>query len=238
MKRFDLALVIAAACLWMGSATPGLADGAPPPVSNAAAATAAASTPAPSTPAPTPTAPPAPPTSAPASQAVVLYIAPEISDRKWSKASPLFRPIFLLDDNLNDVGHTLQLRLSSLVNSVSPGATVVTSPEPNSGAKFYVVPTIKRLDQISGMFAWDDLSYVIELEWRVTDANGAVVLLDTVKGEAKGKFGTSFTAATNARRIEGEMLDKAMADSEALLKPVLSAGQAQASPPPPSKSPG
>jgi hypothetical protein len=163
----------------------------------------------------------------------VLYIAPEITSRKWSNASPLFRPIFLLDDHLNDVGRVIQTRLTSLVTSLSPGATVVTSPKTHGGAKLYIVPTIKRLDQISGMFAWDDLSYVIELEWRVTDTNGAVLLLDTAKGEAKGKFGTSFTAADNATRIEGAMLDQAMANSEALLKPVVAAGQPPASPPAP-----
>jgi hypothetical protein len=168
----------------------------------------------------------------------VLYIAPEITNRKWSTAPALFRPVFLLDDNLNNVGQVLQSRLSSLVTSLSPGVTVVASPQP-SGATLYIVPTIKRLDQISGMFAWDDLSYVIELEWRVTDANGAVVLLDTAKGEAKGKFGTAFTAGANGERIEGAMLDQAMANSEALLKPVLAASQGPTPPTPPAppKSP-
>ena len=143
----------------------------------------------------------------------------------------LFRPIFLADDNLNNVGETMHQRLSALITSLSPSATVVDSPQAGGGARLYIVPTVKRLDQISGMFAWDDLQYVIELEWRVTDASGAVVLLETVKGEAKGKFGTSFTAAANAQRYEDEMLDKAMADSAALLKPVVAAAPVQASAP-------
>jgi hypothetical protein len=248
MKRLDLALVVAVTGFWLGSATPGLAEGALPPTSNSAtpAATNAPSPAAPppasnaaAPPATTAPSPTAPSTSSPpaASQSVVLYIDPEITKRKWSNAPMLFRPIFLADENLNDVGQNVHQRLSALVTSLSPGATVVDSPQPGSGARLYIVPTVKRLDQISGMFAWDDLSYVIELEWRVTDASGAVVLLETVKGEAKGKFGTSFTAAANAQRYEDEMFDQAMANSKALLKPVLAPDQAQASPPTPPKSP-
>lgn len=212
MKRSDIAL--AAACLLLGSAKAGFAEEAPA----AAPATSAQTATAPAASADQPAA---------TSNAVVLYIDPQITDRKWSKASVLFRPIYLTDDGLNDVGKTVTARLTGLVTKLVPDATVVTTPQSGGGVKYYIVPTVKRLDQIAGAFAWNDNSYVMELEWRVTDRNGTVVLLDTVKGEAKGKFGTSFTAANNAKRIEGEMLDQAMASSETLLRPILTADASQ-----------
>jgi hypothetical protein len=231
MTRHPLAVAAAAAGICLAMATASLAADAPsttsppPPASNDATMTAA---PATNAPIPADGAPPvaasAPAAANSASDSVVVYIAPEITNRKWSNQSVLFRPIFLVSDQMNNVGKVVTDRITTLVATLSPDAKVVTSPASSGGAKFYIVPTIKRLDQISGMFAWDDLSYVIELEWRVTDQTGAVVLLDTAKGEAKGKFGTSFTATSNAERIEGEMLDQAMAQSATLLKPIL-AGQ-------------
>jgi hypothetical protein len=240
MKRCVFA--VAAACLSLAFISASAAADTPPPDSAPASATSAppaeatpaqaapvaaapAASPAPATAATSPTMPGS--DQAAAGNAVVVYIDPAITDRKWSNQPYLLRPVFLTGE-LNNVGKEITSRITKVVTSFAPNATVVTSPAQNGGAKFYIVPTIKRLEQISGTFAWDDLSYVIELEWRVTDSHGAVVLLDTVKGEAKGKFGTSFSAAGNATRYEFSMLDQAMSQSEALLKPILADTQAAA----------
>src|SRR5579859_2209251 len=98
MKRYDLAL--AGACLLLGSAGAALADETP--AAPAPAAPAAASAPA------------AAPDQPAASNAVVLYIDPQITARKWSKASVLLRPIYLTDDGLNDVGKTVTGRLTGV----------------------------------------------------------------------------------------------------------------------------
>jgi hypothetical protein len=71
------------------------------------------------------------------------------------------------------------------------------------------------------MFAWSKDRYTLVLEWRVTDAKGSTVLLDTVIGEGTGAGGNAFSAHDQAIKIFKALMDDTFAKSRALLTPAL-----------------
>jgi hypothetical protein len=201
------------------SQTPAAAPASPPAADSSAPA-------APPSPAP---AVPVAPTAAPAASAqahipVVLVITPELRAIQWTHSPELLRPMYQLGD-ANDIGAATDVAIEDLLKPMPLDVTVVASADEAqkaAGALYVLTPTIQRYEEHNqGITTFAPFVETVVVQWKVVDAKGNTVLLDTAVATATGKLGNNFIAADRAKKIETQMLDDLKAKSTALLQPVL-----------------
>jgi hypothetical protein len=201
-----------------------------PAASPAASSAPAASASAPDAQAPT-TPPASPPPAAAAAPAaagapipVALVITPEFKAVVWSHASELMRPMYLLGD-VNNLGKATSLTLEQTLKAMGLDVHVVESADEAqrlSAISYVLTPTIQRFEEHNkGLTTFAPFEETIVVQWKVVDAKGNTVLLDTALATAIGKLGNNFVAAEHAKAIEKKMLADLQDKSTALLHPVL-----------------
>jgi len=123
------------------------------------------------------------------------------------------------------IGQATVVALEDLLNKMALDVHVVASPDEAqkvSGVTYVLEPTLQRYEEHNqGITTFAPFVETVVVQWKVTDAKGATVLLDTVLATATGKLGNNFIAADRAQKIENQMLDDLKAKSTALLQPVL-----------------
>jgi hypothetical protein len=175
-----------------------------------------------------PTSPPAPTASptvvTPPRTSVALVITPELRAIVWSHTPELLRPMYEVGD-VNNLGQATESALEDLLKTMALDVHVVASPEEAqkvSGASYVLVPAIQRYEEHNqGLTTFAPFVETIVVQWKVTDAQGNTVLLDTALASATGKLGNNFIAATRAQDIQNKMLADLKTKSTALLQPVL-----------------
>lgn len=153
-------------------------------------------------------------TPGPAKMLVALVVSDELKSSKWGEKSWGGKGVNNLSDAI--VSHA-----TAMLSDMGDDARTVTPSDRIEGAQYYVTPVIKRAEQAPGTFAWSKDRYTLALEWRVTDAKGATILLDTVVGEGTAAGGNTFTAHDQAIKIFKLLMDDTCTKSRALLTPVL-----------------
>jgi hypothetical protein len=155
---------------------------------------------------------------------VALVITPDLKAIVWTKTPELLRPMYQVGD-VNDLGQATEDACVDLLKTMALDVHVVASPDEAqtvSGARYFLVPTIQRYEEHNqGLTTFAPFVETIVVQWKVTDAKGNTVLLDTVLATATGKLGNNFISATRAENIEDKMLADLKTKSTALLQPVL-----------------
>lgn len=62
-----------------------------------------------------------------------------------------------------------------------------------------ITPRLVSVDQSCGIWAWNECTFTISLEWSLNDTNGNLLWVDTAKGTGTNEMGTSFTQNARTR---------------------------------------
>ena len=131
---------------------------------------------------------------------VALVITPELRAEQWKSTRG--------DQVTARVGEPLAIYAEKMLRSISSDVTVVRDAADAPAADFIVVPRPPRIEHASELWAHQQQTFTMALEWRVTGRDGRVLLQDTVVGEGRDNVGTSIS---HLRRL-GDTFRLAMDD--------------------------
>jgi hypothetical protein len=195
------------------AAAPAMA--ADPPTAPAVATPDAAS------PTPPPTAaPPAPPAATPPATRplVAIVVTQELKDARWNREWGEF---ITGGKQVNDLADAITGQAQAMLATMGYDSKVVSSMDKLDGAKFYLTPIVTQNQQTSAVFALSRVTDTIVLQWRIADAGGGTLLLDTVTGVGESAEGNVFTASSEAKLRFHRVMDDLFGKSQTLLAPVL-----------------
>jgi hypothetical protein len=161
---------------------------------------------------------------------VALVITPEMKGTEWTHTPELLRPMYQLGD-ANKIGQATGTALEDALDAMALDVHVVASPDQASsvpGVNYILVPTIQRYEEHNeGLTTFAPFVETVVVQWKVMDAKGNTLLLDTVLASSTGELGNNFIAAGRATDIEHKMLHELKAKSTTLLQPVFGGQQNQ-----------
>jgi hypothetical protein len=161
---------------------------------------------------------------------VALVITPEMKGTVWTHTPELLRPMYELGD-VNNIGQATGTALEDTLDAMALDVHVVASQDEASsvpGVNYILVPTIQRYEEHNqGLTTFAPFVETIVVQWKVMDAKGNTLLLDTVLASSTGELGNNFIAASRATDIEHRMLHELKTKSTMLLQPVFGGQQAQ-----------
>ena len=150
---------------------------------------------------------------------VAIVVTQPLRDAKWNRE---WGAMFTGGKKVNNLAEAVSLQTQAMLDEMGFDSKVVGASEKLDGARFYLTPTIKQAQQTTGVFAFSRVSDTLVVEWRLTDASGATLLLDTVVGTGESAIGNVFTADGESKLRFGRLMDDLTAKSKTLLAPALS----------------
>lgn len=149
---------------------------------------------------------------------VALQLSDELRNAKWERKSMGDTWIIPLGEHLS---HNAEMMTGNLFANVvvMQKATGVSQDRVDA----VLTPKMIFAEQSVGIWAWSEAVLAIALEWTLQSVDGAVVWVDTIKGESKGAGGNVFTHKARAEERIKMLIDdvfqqsfQAMASAQAI----------------------
>lgn len=134
--------------------------------------------------------------------AINLCLTEELNAAKWEKHS-------MGDTFVIPIGAQLAKNASDLSEILFKHVVVVNTPLPNGTrpADAVLTPRVVAIERSMGATAFGESIFTVVLEWKLEDAQGNPIWIDSIKGEGRANTGNVFTHKSNAEK-QSEMLLK------------------------------
>jgi hypothetical protein len=147
---------------------------------------------------------------------VALVVTPDLKAARWSQK------LGMVDDPLEvPMGDALIGGSKQMLSGMFRAVEIVPAPAGVPAARYYVIPTMVRMEKTPAPLGVNDQKFTLAVEWRVIDADGRTVFVDTIISEGRGPVGNVFTKTGDLRDVLRLLLNDTFAKAQAKLMPVL-----------------